>query len=236
LSEFGLENKKVNSILLNFFTVKHPEYDFRLYVWNNEGSSLIPQSQGTPLYKNPTAKLPAEKVWEAYDLSAENIALPDTFWIGVCNNHFASSTADTDWYLAMNTTQSDDHGFCDDPDDAIGWFPMADLSRNHPYGVRVVVEDIGTPVIEKPLTGPEQVNARVQQITRNSIKLNVHKEGIYSLSIYSADGRCQAVIPGSNYSTGAQTVTFTGKMLPGGVYIVEIKGEKNMERQRIICQ
>ena len=191
LSEFGLENKKAVSVLLNFFTVKHPEYDFRLYVWNNEGSILSPQSQGTPLYKNPEAKLPAEKTWEAYDLSAEDIALPDTFWVGVCNNHFAASTADTDWYLAMNTTQSDEHGFCDDPDDAIEWFPMADLSRNHPYAVRVVVEDNATPVFEKNILTNTGTLFYAPTVSSGNIaiELSLTEATNVDVSVYDAMGK-----------------------------------------------
>lgn len=239
LSQFGLANQKIVSILLYFGpTINHPEYNFRLYVWNNRGTTLYPQSEGPYLYRNQDAVLPPVETWGEFDLSASNITLPDTFWIGVNYNHLSTNTDDIDWYLAMNDGLTDNHMYLNDMDDAIGWVTAGTWGYGYPFGVRVVVEDAGN-ISERYVLTPGHEILRVPTIINGSIDIafTLNKTTKVELSLYSALGRICQTLVSKEFSAGTHHHIQKLNLEPG-VYFLNFKTDsgKNITKKIIFCR
>lgn len=140
LSDFGITDpRKVGSILLNFNSTYGT--DFRLYVWDAAGG--VPNSHGTHLYSDMAAPLGTPGTWAEYDLSASDITLPDTFWVGICYNVLSNPS---DWYLAYDGATPDDHTYGNLTGGPGGdWVPLGTYGYGYVYGVRVVVEPTSGP-------------------------------------------------------------------------------------------
>ncbi|MCK4252223.1 hypothetical protein KAX97_12310, partial [candidate division WOR-3 bacterium] len=141
LSDFGITDpRKVGTILLQYGTVNGTDY--RLYVWDDAGT--VPNSHGTHLYVDMAVPLPAPDVWQEIDLSALDIVLPDSFWIGICYNYMSAGTP-SDWYLAYNSAIADPHTFGNLGGTAADWTWLGNFGYGFAYGVRVVVEEVAAP-------------------------------------------------------------------------------------------
>ncbi len=181
LSEFGITDpKKVGSILLHFSTLYGS--NFRLYVWDDAGG--VPNSHATHLYSNMTTSLGSPGTWTAYDLSADNVVLPDTFWVGICYNVL---TSPSDWYLSYDAATVDIHTYGNLSGGGGDWTPMSSYGYGYAYGVRVVVEDTGGVAVH---------NVGVQEVTSPP-------EGTVAAGDYDVIGRVR------NYGTETETFDVT---------------------------
>lgn len=141
LSDFGITDpRKVGTILLQYGVVNGTDY--RLYVWDDAGT--VPNSHGTHLYVDMAVPLPAPDVWQEIDLSALDIVLPDSFWIGICYNYMSAGTP-SDWYLSYNSAIADPHTFGNLGGTAADWTWLGNFGYGFAFGVRVVVEETGGP-------------------------------------------------------------------------------------------
>ena len=93
-----------------------------------------------------------------------------------------------------------------------------------------------TPVTTKPVVPLRQSMAKVVQIDRNSVKLNVLTEGAYGMTIYAIDGQQQAVIPAETFLKGLHSLKLTAKVFMDGIYIIKIKGGTFTNCQKVICR
>ena len=143
LSDFGITDpRKVGTILLQFGVLNGTDY--RLYIWDDAGT--VPNSHGTHLYVDMAVPLPAPNVWQEIDLSALNIVLPDSFWIGIIYNYMSAGSP-SDWYLAYNSAIADPHIYGNLGGGSGDWVPMSNYGYGYAFGVRVVVEEVGAPVL-----------------------------------------------------------------------------------------
>jgi hypothetical protein len=153
LSEFGITDpRKVGAVRVQFSDISGTSY--RLYVWDNQGATLMPNSHGTHLYVDMGVALPAPDVWQEIDLSAQNIVLPDTFWIGIIYNEL---TVPSDWYLAREPAIPDTHTYASLSGIAGDWTPLANFGFGDVFAVNVIVEPVGgpTPTVYDFETGPQ---------------------------------------------------------------------------------
>jgi hypothetical protein len=116
--------------------------DFRLYIWRNvevPPGVLRPWSHYVEFpYCSLHVPLPSVQTWGTFDISAENVILPDTFWVGVCYNEITVGTAS--WFLGVNQNMSDNHTYINLNGGPSGWEPTS--TYPYPYGVRVIVEEL----------------------------------------------------------------------------------------------
>lgn len=222
LSEFGLtKSAKLLSVSLCWYGFANPEYNFRLYVWSNNGSTLEPQSQGPHLYRDLNAELhDVQYEFKDFDLSAENIELPDTFWVGVCGNHFGPDAASADWSLAFDKSTDDNHTLCNDMDDTKGWFPASELSMAKAFGVRVLV---GDPVdISKEHILAYNNNPFIASSLGNG-KTNIHfsllKDTKVTLSLFDIHGRHCSTLISEHLSAGTYNNSFNLDLVPGAYFL-----------------
>lgn len=225
LSEFGQSNPaKLVSVSLCWYGFANPEYNFRLYVWNNNGSILEPRSQGPHLYRDLNAELhDVQYEFKEFDLSAQNIALPDTFWIGVCGNHFGPDAAGSDWSLAFDKSTDDSHTYCNDMDDEIEWFPASEWSFAFAYGVRVLVEG-GVGISKKQVLsyGSKAFNVSLGSKGRTDVRFSLLKDTKVTLSVYDAIGKhCKTLISG-NLSAGKHNKSFNLDLV-SGIYFFKFR-------------
>ncbi len=151
LSEFGITDpKKVGSILIHFSSLTGTY--FRLYVWDDAGG--VPNSHATHLYSNMNAPLGTGGVWTEYNIAADNVELPDTFWVGIC---YDTLTNPPNWYISYDGTLPDIHTYGNLNGGVGDWLPMSAYGYGFAFGVRVVVEDttvvvddVGTTAILSP--------------------------------------------------------------------------------------
>jgi|GEM_PF-1847292 len=220
LSEFGITDpKKVGSILLHFSTLYGT--DFRLYVWDDAGG--VPNSHATHLYSNMIAPLGTPGTWTAYDLSADNVVLPDTFWVGICYNVLSSPA---DWYMSYDAALVDIHTYGNLSGGGGDWTPMSTYGYGYAFGVRVVVEDtagiandVGTVSYDSPTLVPEN--------TTYDPMATVHN---YGGSTETFDVTCE-INPGGYTSTKTVTdlapaaneqVTFDPFQFVSGLYTAKV--------------
>jgi hypothetical protein len=142
LHEFGITTTtKVSALMVypwNIITAT----DFRLYVWRNvevPPGILRPWSHFVEFpYCSLHVPLPPAQTWGTFDISSENVILPDTFWVGVCYNEITDPNAS--WYLGVNQNLSDNHTYVNLGGGPSAWEPTSDFP--YPYGVRVIVEEL----------------------------------------------------------------------------------------------
>lgn len=235
LSEFGLSNVKLKSVSLCWYGFAHPEYNFRLYVWSNNGSALEPQSQGPHLYRDLNAELhDVQYEFKEFDLSAQNIALPDTFWIGVCGNHFGPDAANSDWSLAFDKSTVDDHTLCNDMDDDKEWFPASEWSFAFAYGVRVLV---GDPVdISKKHILAYNNNPFIASSLGNgktNVQFSLLKDTKVTLSVYDAIGKHCKTLISENLSAGKHNKSFNLDLVSGIYFFKFMAGYGENVTQKI---
>jgi hypothetical protein len=144
---------------------------FRLFVWDNAGPGLQPNSHGTHLYSDLNVPLSAANTWGEFDIAASNVVVPDTFWIGLCYNVLSTPA---DWYISMNTTQTDNHTYINLNGGAGQWVDLGNYGYAHPYGVRVIVDvpgglahDVGTISYDSPTVIPLNSTYPPQATVRN---------------------------------------------------------------------
>lgn len=141
LSDFGITDpRKVGTILLQFGVLNGTDY--RLYIWDDAGT--VPNSHGTHLYVDMAVPQPAPDIWQEIDLSALNIVLPDSFWIGIIYNYMSAGSP-SDWYLAYNSAIADPHIYGNLGGGSGDWVPMSNYGYGYAFGVRVVVEEVAAP-------------------------------------------------------------------------------------------
>jgi hypothetical protein len=142
LHEFGITTtRKVTALMVYPWNIVTAT-DFRLYVWRNVENppgTLRPWSHYVEFpYCSLHVPLPPVQTWGTFDISVENVILPDTFWVGVCYNEIAVGTAS--WFLGVNQNLSDSHTYINLNGGPSGWQPTS--SYPYPYGVRVIVEEL----------------------------------------------------------------------------------------------
>jgi hypothetical protein len=142
LHEFGItETRKVIALMVYPWNIVTAT-DFRLYVWRNvevPPGVLRPWSHYVEFpYCSLHVPLPPAQTWGTFDISADNVILPDTFWVGVCYNEITVGSAS--WFLGVNQNLSDDHTYINLNGGPSGWQPTS--SYPYPYGVRVIVEQL----------------------------------------------------------------------------------------------
>jgi hypothetical protein len=237
LSQFGLTNQKIVGIMLYFNSINDPSYNFRLYVWNNESGTLYPMHQGPHLYRDMNAALPAPLVWGYYDLSDSNIVLPDTFWIGICYNHFTTTTT-SDWYLAMNTMLIDGHMYLNDMDDpGTGWVPASTWGYNFAYGVRVVTEDV-TGVSERSVLIPAgRIAFKAPAIARDkaSIEFTLTGETPVKLTVLDVSGKVRETLINERMQAGTHSRTFALE-LESGIYFYRLQAGGQYTRKFLVIK
>ena len=225
LSEFGQSNPaKLVSVSLCWYGFANPEYNFRLYVWSNNGSTLEPKSQGPHLYRDLEAELhDVQYEFKEFDLSAQNIALPDTFWIGVCGNHFGPDAANSDWSLAFDKSTDDSHTYCNDMDDDKEWFPASEWSFAFAYGIRVLVE--GAVGISKNHVLAYDNKPFIASLLSNgkaNVRFSLSKSTEVTLSLYDIHGRERKTLISEHLSAGTYNNSFNLDLVPG-VYFLKFR-------------
>lgn len=79
-------------------------------------------------------------------------------------------------------------------------------------------------------------NISFHNITKSNFTVNVLKEGIYSISFYTANGQLKEVVPETFLSIGSHKITWKSRNLANGVYFVEMKNGPNVTRQKVILE
>ncbi|HEX7319065.1 MAG TPA: T9SS type A sorting domain-containing protein [bacterium] len=237
LSSFGLVNQKIVGIMLYFNLINDPSYDFRLYVWNNESGTLYPMHQGPHLYRDMNAVMPAAEVWSYFDLSDSSIVLPDTFWIGICYNHFVQGSG-SDWYLAFNTMLFDEHMYLNDMDDpGTGWVPASTWGYNFAYGVRVVTEDI-TGVNERSVLMPAGRDIfKAPAIIRDkaNVEFTLAVETPVKLTVLDVSGKVRETLISERMHAGTHSRTFT-LGLESGIYFYRLEAGGQYTRKFLVVK
>jgi hypothetical protein len=84
----------------------------------------------------------------------------------------------------------------------------------------------------------DKINSSIsfQKITKSNFTVNVSKEGVYSISFYTASGQLKEVISERLLSVGSHKVNWEKGKLANGVYFVETKSGKNITRQKVIVE
>lgn len=193
LNEFGITgSRKVGALMVYVWNVTTAT-DFRLYVWRNienPPNTLRPWSHFTEFpYDSLSIDLPPPMTWGVWDLSAENIVLPDTFWVGICYNEIAVGSAS--WFIGVNQNLSDDHTQVNLGGGPSGWGPTIDFP--YPYGIRAVVEKFSLDVAPVALNIDTLIS-----IGTYSVGANVKNFGLNTAS--SFDVTCE-IEPGGYSST-----------------------------------
>lgn len=220
LHEWSLVDQKVVGILDYFYTINDPQYGYRLYVWETHSGTLMPKSEGPHLYQDMNVAMSSPMVWNYHDLTSANVLLPDTFWIGVCYNHFVTSEG-SDWYLAFYNPSSDPHMFLNDMDDGTtGWVPASTWGFAHPYGVRVIVED-ATGVGEQHVLTPVFNSLNVATISKGKINVEftLLNGGIVDLTLYDAMGRERKQLISKKVAAGTYNHAFDLDLATGAYFI-----------------
>ncbi len=237
LSSFGLTNQKLVGIMLNFNQINDPSYGFRLYVWSNESGTLYPMHQGPHLYREMDAVLPAATVWGYFDLSDSNIVLPDTFWIGICYNHFVTGSG-SDWYLAFNSMIMDAHMYLNDMDDpGTGWVPGSTWGYNFAYGVRAVVED-ATGVVERSVLipgGKEIFKASAIIHDKASVEFTLARETSVKLTVLDVSGKVRETLINERMQAGTHSRTFA-LGLESGIYFYRLEAGGQYARKFLVVK
>lgn len=238
LSEFGLSDQKVVGLMINIYTINVSQYDYRLYIWETQPSGLLPKSEGPHLYQEMNATFPAPQVWGYYDLTSYNIMLPDTFWVGVCYNHFATTNT-ADWYLSMATYLSDPHMYLNDMDDgSTGWVPGSTWGFGYPYGVRIIVED-ASGVGEQHVLEPTYNSLNVATINKGKINVEftIANTSNVELAVYDVMGRkCKHLIS-ENMTSGSHSRSFDLGLTAGTYFIrLETEAGERMSRKFVVCK
>ena len=226
LNEFGLSDVKLKSVSLCWYGFAHPEYNFRLYVWSNNGSILEPKSQGPHLYRDLEAELhDVQYEFKEFDLSDQNIELPDTFWIGVCGNHFGPDAQNSDWSIAFDRKTPDEHTLCNDMDDEVGWFPASDWSFAFAYGVRVLVEDPAD-ISKKHVLAYDNnsFSASLLSNGKTNVRFALLKNSKVTLSLYNIHGRQFKALISEHLSAGTYNKSFSLNLVPG-VYFLKFRSD-----------
>ena len=218
LSEFDVTKPaKLMSVSLCWYGFAKPEHNFRLYVWSNNGPALEPKSQGPHLYRDLEAEIHnVQYEFKEFDLSSQNIELPDTFWIGVCGNHFGTDAANADWSLAFDKGTDDNHTLCNDMDDTKEWFPASELSMAKAFGVRVLVED-NVGISNRRLLSYDRKSFAVSQLSKGhtTVRFTLVKDTKVSLALYDVNGRNHTTLITDNYPRGTYTKSFLLNVVPG---------------------
>ena len=136
LSDFGITTPRTAETILMQFGILNGT-DYRIFIWDNIGPGLRPNSHATHLYADFSVPQPAPDVWQEIDVSAAGVTLPDTFWIGYILNELVTPA---DWYVALNTGLTDDHTYGNLNGTSTGWAEMGSYGWGYAYACRVVVE------------------------------------------------------------------------------------------------
>ncbi|MBN2621447.1 T9SS type A sorting domain-containing protein, partial [candidate division WOR-3 bacterium] len=219
LHDWGLVDQRAIGIIDYFQTINAPQYDYRLYIWEGQPGVLLPKSEGPHLYQNMNVTMPSPSVWDYHDVSGQYIPLPDTFWVGVCYNHFPP--AESDWFLAFYSAITDPHMYLNDMDDGnTGWVPASTWGYNYPYGLRVVVED-ATGVNERHVLIPEINSLNVATISKGriNVEFTLLNPAQVNLTLYDAMGRkCRQLIS-ENVTAGKHNRSFDLDLATGAYFI-----------------
>jgi hypothetical protein len=225
LHDWGLVDQKVVGLLDYFYTINDPQYGYRLYIWETHPGELMPKSEGPHLYQDMNVAMSSPNVWIYHDLTSQSIALPDTFWVGVCYNHFPTTTT-ADWYLAFYTPTADPHMFLNDMDDGpTGWVPASTWGFNHPYGLRIIVEN-ATGVNERHVLTPVFNSLNVTTISqgRINVEFTLLNSAQVNLTLYDAMGRkCRQLI--SEHVTAGKHIRSFDLDLVTGAYFLHLETE-----------
>ncbi len=225
LSEFGLTPPaKLINVSLAWYGFAKPEHNFRLYVWSNNGSTLEPKSQGPHLYRDLEAELhDVQYEFKEFDLSDQNIELPDTFWIGVCGNHFGPDAENADWSLSFDKGTADNHTLCNDMDDDIGWFPASDWNFAYTFGVRVLAED-PVDISKKHVLAYDNKSFTVSLLSndKTNIRFSLSRSTKVTLSLFDTHGRYCNTLISEHLSAGIYNNSFNLDLVPG-VYFLKFR-------------
>lgn len=138
LSEFGLfPGDTLGGIMLYFGPFNGT--DLRVYIWENAQGELRPASELEPLFVDINVPDPAGPswAWTTVFLAAEEIILPDTFWVGICYNRI---TTPPDWYLGYDSSLPDIHTYMNTGGTCNDW-----QQQSETFGVRVIMGDLRYP-------------------------------------------------------------------------------------------
>ena len=79
-------------------------------------------------------------------------------------------------------------------------------------------------------------NISFHKVTKNGFSVDVLKEGVYSISFYSAKGQLKETLSETFLSTGSHNISWKRGKLANGVYFVEIRNGQNITRQKVIVE
>ena len=74
------------------------------------------------------------------------------------------------------------------------------------------------------------------KVTKSGFSIDVLKEGVYSVSFYTANGQLKETIAETFLSTGLHNISWKRGELANGVYFVEMKSSTNITRQKVILE
>jgi hypothetical protein len=127
----------------------------------------------------------------------------------------------SDWYLAFYTPNTDVHMFLNDMDDgSTGWIPASTWGYNHPYGLRIIVED-ETGVGEQHVLTPVFNALNVATINNNrvNVEFTLINGGQVSLTLYDALGRKCRELMSENISAGTHKRAFNLNLATGAYFL-----------------
>ena len=75
-----------------------------------------------------------------------------------------------------------------------------------------------------------------QKITKSNFTVNVLKEGVYSISFYTANGQLKEIVRETFLSIGTHKINWKSSKLGNGVYFVEMRNGKNVTKQKVILK
>ena len=79
-------------------------------------------------------------------------------------------------------------------------------------------------------------NISFLKVTKNGFSVDVLKDGVYSISFYSAKGQLKTMVSERFLSAGSHQLSFEKGKLANGVYFVEVRNGKNVTRQKVIIE
>lgn len=80
------------------------------------------------------------------------------------------------------------------------------------------------------------INISFQKVTKNGFSADVIKDGVYSISFYSANGQLKEALSETFLSVGSHNISWERGNIANGVYFVELRNGRNVTRQKVIVE
>jgi hypothetical protein len=92
-----------------------------------------------------------------------------------------------------------------------------------------------TPVTQEKSVVELNTNITFVNFTKSNFIVNVLNGDVYSISIYSANGKLKTAIS-KKLSAGSHQINFEKGTLANGVYLVELRNSNNISREKVVLE